>query len=49
MPCLQRLAEKGKLQEVPGIGKDLSEMIEEYIATQAMKRYTRNAKAPPTS
>ena len=44
---LAAIAEAGKLQEVPGIGKDLSEMIEEYIATQAMKRYTRECKGIP--
>lgn len=44
---LAAIAEKGTLQEVPGIGKDLPEMIEEYIAMQAMKRYTRECKGIP--
>ena len=44
---LAAIAENGKLQEIPGIGKDLSEMIEEYIATQAMKRYTSECKGVP--
>lgn len=41
------IAEQGKLQEVPGIGKDLSEMIEEYIDRREMKRYTLESKGVP--
>jgi len=44
---LAAIAAAGKLQEVPGIGKDLSEMIEEYIASQEIKRYTRECKGIP--
>lgn len=44
---LAAIAEAGKLQEVPGIGKDLSEMIEEYIETREMKRYARECKGIP--
>lgn len=44
---LAAIARAGKLQEVPGIGKDLSEMIEEYIATQAIARYVRECKGIP--
>ncbi len=41
---LADVAEQGKLQDVPGIGQDLSEMIEEYIDTRKMKRYTQECK-----
>jgi len=41
---LADVAERGKLQDVPGIGQDLSEMIEEYIDTRKMKRYTQECK-----
>ena len=44
---LARIAEQGKLLDVPGIGKDLSEMIEEYIGTRKMKRYTQECKGLP--
>lgn len=44
---LASIADQGKLQEVPGIGKDLSEMIEEYIATHEIKRYSRECKGIP--
>ncbi len=44
---LAGIAEQGKLQDVPGIGKDLSEMIQEYIGTQKMKRYAQECKGIP--
>lgn len=44
---LAAISEQGKLQEVPGIGKDLSEMIEEYIRTQQIERYLRESKGIP--
>lgn len=44
---LASIADQGKLQEVPGIGKDLSEMIQEYIATHEIKRYSRECKGIP--
>ncbi len=44
---LATIAEQGKLQDVPGIGKDLSEMIEEYIRNQAIERYTRECRGIP--
>jgi DNA polymerase (family X) len=35
---LTTLAREGKLQDIPGIGHDLSEMIEEYIETGRIRR-----------
>ena len=31
---LASIAEDGKLEDIPGIGKDLSEMIDEYFRTR---------------
>jgi len=44
---LAGISQQGKLQEVPGIGKDLSEMIEEYIRTRQIKRYAQECKGIP--
>ena len=44
---LASIAEAGKLEEIPGIGKDLSMMIEEYIRTGRIKRYERECKGIP--
>src|ERR1039457_6911229 len=41
---LSVIAQKGELEEIPGIGKDLSEMISEYVATRKIKRYERECK-----
>ena len=41
---LASIAERGKLGDIPSIGKDLSEMIDEYIRTQKIKRYERECK-----
>ncbi len=41
---LAAIAEEGKLQDIPGIGKDLSEMIEEYVRTGKIKRYEQECK-----
>lgn len=41
---LAAMAEQGKLQEIPGIGHDLSEMIDEYIRTRKMKRYDQECR-----
>ncbi|HVV43952.1 MAG TPA: helix-hairpin-helix domain-containing protein, partial [Bryobacteraceae bacterium] len=38
------LAEQGKLQDIPGIGKDLSEMIEEYLRTGSIGRYEKECR-----
>jgi DNA polymerase (family 10) len=44
---LTAIAKQGKLEDIPGIGKDLSEMIQEYIRTGTMKRYERECKGIP--
>ncbi len=41
---LSVIAQKGKLEEIPGIGKDLSAMISEYVASRKMKRYERECR-----
>ena len=45
---LSVIAQKGELEEIPGIGKDLSEMISEYVATRKMKRYERECRGIPS-
>lgn len=35
------IAKRGKLQAIPGIGEDLSGMIEEFIRTGKIARYER--------
>ena len=44
---LANLAKQEKLEEIPGIGKDLSEMIEEYVRTGKMKRYEHECRGIP--
>ncbi|MBZ5636002.1 MAG: DNA polymerase/3'-5' exonuclease PolX [Acidobacteriia bacterium] len=44
---LASIAEHGKLEDIPGIGKDLSEMIDEYVRTRKIKRYERECKGIP--
>jgi len=44
---LAAIAAEGKLEEIPGIGKDLSEMIDEYVKTGTMTRYERECKGIP--
>ena len=44
---LASIAEHGKLEDIPGIGKDLSEMIAEYVRTRKIKRYERECKGIP--
>ncbi len=44
---LATISEQGKLEDIPGIGKDLSEMIEEYIRTRRIKRYKQECKGIP--
>jgi DNA polymerase (family 10) len=41
---LATIADQGKLEEIPGIGKDLSEMIQEYVHTGKIKRYEQECK-----
>lgn len=41
---LAAIAAEGKLEEIPGIGKDLSEMIEEYVAGRKVSRYEKECR-----
>lgn len=41
---LAAIAARGELDRIPGVGKDLSEMIEQYCRTGAMTRYERECK-----
>lgn len=41
---LAEIAKQGKLQDIPGIGKDLSEMIDEYVRTAKIARYERESR-----
>jgi DNA polymerase (family X) len=41
---LASIAARGELQEIPGIGADLSAMITEYAGTRKIKRYDRECK-----
>jgi DNA polymerase (family 10) len=38
------IAAAGKLKDIPGIGKDLAAMIEEYIQTGRIQRYERERR-----
>ena len=44
---LASIAQQGKLEQIPGIGKDLSEMIEEYLRTGQIKRYEQECRDIP--
>jgi DNA polymerase (family X) len=44
---LASIAEHGNLEDIPGIGKDLSEMIDEYVRTRKIKRYEQECKGIP--
>jgi hypothetical protein len=39
----------GKLKETPGIGKDLSAMIDEYVRMRRIKRYEQECMGIPAS
>jgi DNA polymerase (family 10) len=41
------IAKEGKLDDIPGIGKDLSEMIQEYIDTHHIRRCERECRGIP--
>ena len=41
------IAAEGKLEDIPGIGKDLSAMIDEYVHTRKMKRYDQECRGIP--
>jgi DNA polymerase (family 10) len=44
---LSSIAAKGTLEEIPGIGHDLSQMIEEYIQTHHIRRCERELRLVP--
>ncbi len=44
---LASMAQQGKLEDIPGIGHDLSEMIDEYVRTRKVKRYDQECKGIP--
>ena len=44
---LATIAEQGKLEDIPGIGKDLSEMIEEYVRSGKIRRYEQECRGVP--
>jgi DNA polymerase (family 10) len=44
---LAAMAEAGRLEEIPGIGKDLSAMIAEYIRTGRIARYEQERRGIP--
>jgi len=44
---LATVAEEDKLEEIPGIGHDLSEMIQEYITSHHIRRYERECRDIP--
>ncbi len=44
---LVSIAREGRLDDIPGIGHDLAEMIEEYIKTGRVRRYEKERKRIP--
>jgi DNA polymerase (family X) len=44
---LTSIAKAGNLEEIPGIGKDLAAMIEEYIKTRRIRRYEQERHGIP--
>jgi len=44
---LAQIAEAGKLREIPGIGHDLAEMIEEYVKKREIRRYKDECRGIP--
>jgi len=44
---LAEMARAGKLEEIPGIGHDLSEMIEEYLKTGRIRRCEQEINSVP--
>ena len=41
---LSTMAREGTIEEIPGIGHDLAEMIDEYIKTRSIRRYERERR-----
>src|ERR1051326_728011 len=46
-PDLKELERRGKLEEIPGIGHDLAEMIKEYIKTGRIRRCEGETRSVP--
>jgi DNA polymerase (family 10) len=44
---LAAISTAGNLQDIPGIGHDLTEMIEEYVKTRSIRRYERECRGIP--
>jgi DNA polymerase (family 10) len=44
---LTSIAKAGKLEQIPGIGKDLAAMINEYIETHRIRRYEQERRGVP--
>jgi len=44
---VKEIREKGKLEEIPGVGKDLAEKITEYLKTGKLKFYEKLKKGTP--
>jgi DNA polymerase (family 10) len=44
---LTPIAQAGRLDDIPAIGHDLAEMIEEYIKTRRIRRYEQERRAVP--
>jgi DNA polymerase (family 10) len=44
---LAKIAEAGTLKEIPGIGHDLAEMIEEYVKNRSIRRYEQECRGIP--
>jgi DNA polymerase (family X) len=44
---LTSIAQAGNLDDIPGIGKDLAEMIDEYIRTRRIRRFDQERRKVP--
>jgi DNA polymerase (family 10) len=44
---LTSIAQAGRLEQIPGIGKDLAAMIKEYIETHRIRRYEQERRGVP--
>ena len=44
---LAKISAAGDLKDIPGVGHDLAEMIEEYVRTRTIRRYERECRGIP--
>src|SRR5579872_4915117 len=44
---LAKISAAGNLKDIPGVGHDLAEMIEEYVNTRTIRRYERECRGIP--